>query len=262
MGLLLLAAAGFARLGVWQLGRLHERRAANRHHGGGAPRAAGAIDARTRRGTDRLAERHVVARGRYDPAHEIIIRGDVLAGSSGRSDGDAPAARAGEDPAVLVDRGFLPTPDAVTVDPRGAEEPGELEVARRRAAGAERPGRAASSTTAGSPGGGWTWRRCGRACRTAAADPDQAEPRQRAATLPPAARAAADGRGAASGLRGAVVSVRRPGGGVRAAGRGALRARGPERCRAQDAGRAPSSCSMVRVDGSRSRWRRAAVCSA
>ena len=31
-------------------------------------------------------------------------------------------------PAVLVDRGFLPAPDAVTVDPRGSEEPGEVTV--------------------------------------------------------------------------------------------------------------------------------------
>ena len=41
MGLLLLAAAGFARLGVWQLGRLRERRAANQVTEAARPRAAG-----------------------------------------------------------------------------------------------------------------------------------------------------------------------------------------------------------------------------
>ncbi|MBA3495823.1 MAG: SURF1 family protein [Gemmatimonadales bacterium] len=126
MGLLLLAAAGFARLGFWQLGRLRERRAGNVVTA--AARRAPPIALTPALGrTDTLAEYRVVARGRYDHAREIVVRGAVLQGVPGvrlvtpllLSDGG---------PAVLVDRGFLPAPDAVTVDAKGATEPGEVEV--------------------------------------------------------------------------------------------------------------------------------------
>jgi surfeit locus 1 family protein len=126
MGLVLLAAAGFARLGVWQLTRLHERRAAN----------VVALAARSAppvtltpcsAGTDTLAEHRVVARGRYDPANEIVIRGDVFQGVPGvRIVTPLLLDRSG--PAVLVERGFLPAPDAMTVDLRGSDEPGEVVV--------------------------------------------------------------------------------------------------------------------------------------
>ena len=127
MGLLLLAAAGFARLGVWQLSRLRERRAANvdHHRGAGAPPVTLAPrDRRTRRS---LAERRVVATGRYDHGRRDRHSGRRAAGDPGRPDRDAAAAWPGG-PAVLVDRGFLPAPDAVTVDTKGTEEPGEVTV--------------------------------------------------------------------------------------------------------------------------------------
>ena len=126
MAVLLLAAAGFARLGVWQLSRLRERRAANAiilAARSAPPTALGTNSA----GLDTLAEHRVVARGRYDHAREILIRDDALDGIPGvrvvtplRLDADGPA--------VLVERGFLPAPDAVTADPRGLEEPGEVTV--------------------------------------------------------------------------------------------------------------------------------------
>ena len=126
MGLLLLAAAGFARLGVWQLGRLHQRRAANVVTLA-ARNAPPAILTRESSGTDALAERRVVARGRYDPVNEIVVRGDVFEGMPGVLI-VTPLLLDREGPAVLVERGFLPAPDAVTVDARGAEEPGEVTV--------------------------------------------------------------------------------------------------------------------------------------
>lgn len=126
MGLLLLAAAGFARLGIWQLSRLRERRAANV-----ATEAARRAPPVTLEpgitGTDTLVQHRVVARGRYDDGRDIVVRGDALQGVPGvRLVTPLLLDTAG--PAVLVDRGFLPTPDAVTVKTRGSEEPGELEV--------------------------------------------------------------------------------------------------------------------------------------
>jgi surfeit locus 1 family protein len=126
MVLMLLAAAGFARLGIWQLNRLRERRAANQT--ALAARRASPVTLRpTTAGADTLAEHRVVARGRYDHAHEIVLRGDVLEGVPGVRL-VTPLLLAAGGPAVLVDRGFLPAPDAVTVDPSGAVEPGDVTV--------------------------------------------------------------------------------------------------------------------------------------
>ena len=126
MGLLLLAAAGFARLGIWQLDRLHQRRAANVVTLA-ARNAPAAVLTRESSRTDTLAERRVVARGRYDPANEIVLRGEVFEGAPGVRI-VTPLLLDREGPAVLVERGFLPAPDALTVDARGAEEPGEVTV--------------------------------------------------------------------------------------------------------------------------------------
>jgi surfeit locus 1 family protein len=126
MVLVLLTAAGFARLGVWQLSRLHERRAANVRTA--AARAAPpAMLPPVPADVAALAERRIVARGRYDHAHEIILRGDVLQGVPGVRI-VTPLLLADSGPAVLVARGFLPAPDAATVDLRGSEEPGEQTV--------------------------------------------------------------------------------------------------------------------------------------
>ena len=126
MALLFVTAAGFARLGVWQLGRLRERRAANVQIA--AARAAPPANMPpVPADVAGLAERRIVARGRYDHAHEFIIRGEVLQGVPGVRI-VTPLLLGDGGPAVLVDRGFLPAPDAVTVDPRGSEEPGEQTV--------------------------------------------------------------------------------------------------------------------------------------
>jgi surfeit locus 1 family protein len=126
MALLLLTAAGFARLGVWQLSRLRERRTANLQIAAARaaplatlppvpPDAAG------------LAEHRMVAHGRYDHVREIVIRGEALQGVPGVRI-VTPLLLGDGGRAVLVDRGFLPAPDAVTVDLRGSEEPGEQTV--------------------------------------------------------------------------------------------------------------------------------------
>jgi surfeit locus 1 family protein len=126
MGVLLLAAVGFVRLGVWQLQRLRERRAANVALA--AARAATPIALPpVPSAPETLAEHRIVARGRYDHGHEIIVRGAVLQGVPGVRV-VTPLLLSEEGPAVLVDRGFLPAPDAVTVDLQGSEEPGDQVV--------------------------------------------------------------------------------------------------------------------------------------
>src|SRR5262249_2988540 len=94
------------RLGIWQLDRLAQRRAQNtlidaRMTGPPATLEGAPID------PAEIDYRRVEARGVYDPAQEIVLRGRALDGAPGvhvltplRLDtGDA---------AVLVDRGWLP----------------------------------------------------------------------------------------------------------------------------------------------------------
>jgi surfeit locus 1 family protein len=121
IGLLVMAAV-FARLGVWQVHRLRERRAAN----------AVALSARSApvlllEGPNPDADpvgRRVRVRGRYDHTHDIILRGRVYSGVPG-VEIVSPLLLDGGATAVLVNRGFVPTPDAVTVYPDSLREPGD-----------------------------------------------------------------------------------------------------------------------------------------
>jgi surfeit locus 1 family protein len=127
MAVLLLAAVGFARLGFWQLSRLRERRALNVAILAARAAPPVALTAGSTR-ADTLGEHHVTAKGRYDRAHEIILRGEALDGVPGvRVVTPLLLGEAG--PAVLVDRGFLPAPDAVSADLQGTDEPGDQNVA-------------------------------------------------------------------------------------------------------------------------------------
>jgi surfeit locus 1 family protein len=126
MAALLLVAAGFVRLGIWQLSRLHERRGANVEILS-ARRAPPVLITADSRRTDTLGEHHVSTQGRYDEAHQIILRGEALEGAPGVRV-VTPLLLADTGPAVLVVRGFLPAPDAVSVDTQGTGEPGPRTV--------------------------------------------------------------------------------------------------------------------------------------
>jgi surfeit locus 1 family protein len=126
MAAMLLTSAGFARLGVWQLSRLHQRRAANATTlaaRAAPPAQLGAGSSRT----DTLGEHYVVAEGHFDHGHEILIRGEVFEGAPG-VEVVTPLLLAGGGPAVLVNRGFLPAPDAVSAVTEGTQEPGPRTV--------------------------------------------------------------------------------------------------------------------------------------
>jgi surfeit locus 1 family protein len=124
---LILVAALFVRLGFWQLGRLEERRAANR-----AALAARAEPPLTLAGgadwtAEELNERWVEARGVYDHGHEVVVRGQAFQGTPGVYVA-TPLRLAGSDSAVLVLRGFVPAADAVRADLDALREPGTLVV--------------------------------------------------------------------------------------------------------------------------------------
>ena len=121
-----LAALVCARLGVWQVQRLHERRAAN----------AVALEARAAEpvrldsvttGDSSLIERHVLARGRYDHAHDVVLRGRAYQGAPG-VEIVTPLVFEGGRTAVLVNRGFVPAPDAASVETDALQEPGMVTV--------------------------------------------------------------------------------------------------------------------------------------
>jgi surfeit locus 1 family protein len=122
----LLVAAVCARLGIWQVDRLKERRAAN-----AAALAARSAPTVVLDGSplmsDTLVNRRVRAVGRYDHSRDIVIRGRVYAGVPGVEIVSPLLLRAGKT-AVLVNRGFVPTPDAVTVQPDSLREPGDVVV--------------------------------------------------------------------------------------------------------------------------------------
>jgi surfeit locus 1 family protein len=123
VALFVLAAALFARLGIWQLHRLRQRRAANA--AALAARALPEVELAHRPAGAELGGRRVTANGSYDRAHEFVLRGQVLAVPGVEIVTPLRIAGAG-DTAVLVDRGFVPSPDAATLPPDAPlDEPGE-----------------------------------------------------------------------------------------------------------------------------------------
>jgi surfeit locus 1 family protein len=121
----LVVAAVCARLGVWQLHRLKERRAANDI--ALAARRAPAVRLNERTLDTSLAQRRVLVKGHYDHAHDIVLRGREYRGVPG-VEIVSPLLIGDKEVAVLVNRGFVPAPDAVTVTPDSVREPGAVWV--------------------------------------------------------------------------------------------------------------------------------------
>jgi surfeit locus 1 family protein len=122
--LLTVVVAGICiRLGIWQLDRLQQRRAANEE----ISRIRSLPDVSLAASHDSLAHRRVVARGTFDRQHEFVLRGRVHRQAPGVLL-VTPLRLAGRDTAVLVNRGFVAAPDAATPDLSGLDEPGTIEV--------------------------------------------------------------------------------------------------------------------------------------
>ena len=122
---ILVAAAVCMRLGFWQLSRWHEKRALNRamREAMSAPpldlgSAAAPLDS--------VRHRRVCVTGRYDETRQVLL--------SGRSQNHAPGVdvvtplRLADGGAVLVDRGWLFSADAMSARPQQYAEPGDRTV--------------------------------------------------------------------------------------------------------------------------------------
>lgn len=110
----ILAAAGCIRLGFWQISRLHQRRARNALVASRLDSAA--IDFSALPHDSILARfRRVRVTGTPDYAHELLFAARTHSGSPGVNL-LTPVRIAGRDTAVLVNRGWVYSPDGATVD--------------------------------------------------------------------------------------------------------------------------------------------------
>ncbi|MBW3629079.1 MAG: SURF1 family protein [Gemmatimonadetes bacterium] len=122
-------AAVCARLGFWQVERLQERRARN-----AALERAMTLPpldlrdsfARIQARPDAYIYRRVHVAGQYDAGGDLVLRGRSEAGTPGVH--LATPLLIGGDTAVVINRGWVSAPDAITVDPGGFAEPGTREV--------------------------------------------------------------------------------------------------------------------------------------
>jgi surfeit locus 1 family protein len=112
--LAVLAAALFSRLGFWQLARRHERQvhnAAVAEQQRSAPVPFGTLP----RDTAAARYRAASVEGRYDYEHELVLASRTHHGSPG-VELLTPVRIAGSDTAVLVNRGWVYSPDGGSVD--------------------------------------------------------------------------------------------------------------------------------------------------
>lgn len=124
--LALVGVAALCGLGVWQLSRLAQRRAANayidaRMTAPAIPLTSAAID------PDALDYRRVAVRGVYDEAGEITLRNRSLDGVPGVHL-ITPLRLSGSGQAVLVDRGWVSLDRAGPAARRAFAEPGEVAI--------------------------------------------------------------------------------------------------------------------------------------
>ncbi|HEV8511432.1 MAG TPA: SURF1 family protein [Gemmatimonadales bacterium] len=115
-----LVAAACVRLGIWQLDRLSQRRSLNASLA--ALQALPPLELRDRSmSLDAARERRIVARGVYDFAAERTWPGRSFEGTPGVA--LITPLRLPDGSAVLVDRGWVPSPDAFHVDHGAYREP-------------------------------------------------------------------------------------------------------------------------------------------
>ena len=119
------------RLGFWQLDRLQQRKARNYVQEQALRMATLDYDSAAAEAIERdpavFLNRRMRAAGRYDPAGEVVLRGRADQGRPGVHL-VTPLVVPGAPRALLVNRGWVPSPDAATVDARAWAEPGARTV--------------------------------------------------------------------------------------------------------------------------------------
>jgi surfeit locus 1 family protein len=111
----LAVAAGCVRLGFWQLDRLHTRRARNAEITTRLALPPQSI-AQLLASKDTLSFRRATASGTYDYAHEVVLALRTHEGSPGVNL-VTPLRIPGVDSAIMVNRGWVYSPDGLHVDP-------------------------------------------------------------------------------------------------------------------------------------------------
>lgn len=112
------------RLGVWQLDRLAERKAVNER--GESRLAMAVVDLAEHATEDALEGRRALATGVFDFERQIVVMLRGLRGVPGVH--IVTPLRLEDGTAVLVERGWAPSPDGKTVDLSKFSEPGESHV--------------------------------------------------------------------------------------------------------------------------------------
>jgi surfeit locus 1 family protein len=133
----LVTAAVCVRLGFWQIARLHEKEALNarlRRALAAAPGDLAAADRALVLGPETLRFGRWAARGRFDETRQFLLMGRARNGEPGvevvtplvPDSGPGGAGTGG--PAVLVNRGWIPSADAATAKPEQYPARGERAV--------------------------------------------------------------------------------------------------------------------------------------
>lgn len=141
----LVVAAGCVRAAVWQWSRYEQRTAINAHVSAAARADPVPVAALTGVGggvPDTAAWRAVQARGRYDVAHQMLVRNRPLDGANGFYVLVPLVTDAG--PAFLVNRGWVPSGATALTTPRVPAPPGGEVTVTARLRPSE-PGPAASA---------------------------------------------------------------------------------------------------------------------
>lgn len=116
-----LIGAACLALGGWQVGRLTARRAANAQALTG--RTLPPLVADSTSAPRLLPHRRAVLTGQLDPAHEFVLRNHLVRGVPAVQI-ITPLRIPGSDSTVLVNRGYVPAPDAIDPGPADWAEPG------------------------------------------------------------------------------------------------------------------------------------------
>jgi surfeit locus 1 family protein len=119
-----LIVLGCIRLGFWQLDRLRQRQSANREieERISAPTAS---LAEVMRDTATMAYRSVRVAGRYDYEHEFVLAARSRQGSPGVNL-ITPFIRIDSDTAILINRGWVYSPDGMVITDTAWREPEQL----------------------------------------------------------------------------------------------------------------------------------------